>query len=100
MGCSCSRFQAAGPGRYDRPAARRARCRPPPHAPRRRSAPSRVRPARRPPAPLPSPAQEIYRQEEGAPGTYGIWGHSIGDLDLCGVQYEAERGFWTLQVDS
>ena len=33
-------------------------------------------------------------------GTYGIWGHVLGDLVLVGVIYEPDSDVWRLQVDS
>jgi hypothetical protein len=33
-------------------------------------------------------------------GRYGVYGHDIGDLDLCGVCYDAARDVYTLEVDS
>jgi len=33
-------------------------------------------------------------------GTYGIWGHYIEDLDLVGVEYNADRDVYILNIDS
>lgn len=33
-------------------------------------------------------------------GTYGIWGHSLGDLLLHTISHDSDRGVWTLGVDS
>jgi hypothetical protein len=33
-------------------------------------------------------------------GAYGVYGHGLDDLLLCGVVYDAARDVYTLQVDS
>ena len=33
-------------------------------------------------------------------GTYGIWGHGLGDLVLMGVYHQPDKDVWGLSVDS
>ena len=44
-------------------------------------------------------APNLYNRGRSS-GTYGIWGHDLGDLVLHTVAFDAERNLYTLGIDS